>query len=336
VVDRFSKYAHFIPLAHPYTAETVARAFFTNIVRLHGFPESIVSDRDPVFTSGFWCSLFEQAGIRLNMSSAFHPQSDGQSEAVNRVIGMYLGCITGDQPRNWLHALPWAEFCYNTSFHTALKDTPFKIVYGRDPPSIRSYEKGEIRNAAVAQHVADRDQLLWDIWDRLLQAQQHFKSYDAKHRPLQFEVGDWVWLCLHHRPAAFLGATAKGKLAPKFYGPYQILAKIDSVAYRLELPPRARIHNVFHVGLLKPYHGPAPSAPPPLPAMFNGRVLPVPQHALRARLSRGVWQVLVTATLRGIMGRCSSLQRALTSVSARGQAVRQSGERCHVGGYLHA
>jgi hypothetical protein len=100
VVDRFSKYAHFIPLAHPYTAEMVARAFFTDIVRFHGFPESIVSDHDPVFTSGFWCSLFQQAGIRLNMSSAFHPQSDGQSEAVNRVIGMYLCCITGDQPRN--------------------------------------------------------------------------------------------------------------------------------------------------------------------------------------------------------------------------------------------
>ena len=90
VVDRFSKYAHFIPLAHPYSAESVADAFFSEIVHLHGLPVSIVSDRDPVFTSTFWQSLFRTMGIKLNMSTAFHPQSDEQSEAVNKVITMYL------------------------------------------------------------------------------------------------------------------------------------------------------------------------------------------------------------------------------------------------------
>jgi hypothetical protein len=95
VVDRFSKYAHFIPLAHPYTAESVAKAFFSNIVRLHGFLASIISDRDVVFTSEFWKALFAAAGTRLHMSSAFHPQSDGQSEALNHVIALYLRCISG-------------------------------------------------------------------------------------------------------------------------------------------------------------------------------------------------------------------------------------------------
>jgi hypothetical protein len=90
LVDRFSKYAHFIPLAHPYTVESYAKAFFSNIFCLHGFPTSIVSDRDVVFTSGFWKALFAATGTCLHMSSAFHPQSDGQSEAVNRVITMYL------------------------------------------------------------------------------------------------------------------------------------------------------------------------------------------------------------------------------------------------------
>jgi hypothetical protein len=99
VVDRFSKYTHFIPLAHPYTAETVARAFFTDIVRLHGIPQSIVSDRDPVFTSAFWGELMRLAGTKLLMSSAFHPQTDGQTEAANRIIIMYLRCFTGDRPR---------------------------------------------------------------------------------------------------------------------------------------------------------------------------------------------------------------------------------------------
>jgi hypothetical protein len=134
VVDRFSKYAHFIPLGHPYTAESVAQAFFSDIVRLHGIPQSIVSDRDPVFTSAFWRELMRLMGTKLLMSSAFHPQTDGQSEAANRVIIMYLRCFTGDRPRHWLRWLPWAEYIYNTAFQSSLRGTPFRVVYGRDPP----------------------------------------------------------------------------------------------------------------------------------------------------------------------------------------------------------
>ena len=132
VVDRFSKAAHFIPLGHLYSAETVASAFFGEIVRLHGVPTSIVSDRDPVFTSAFWKALFSATGSKLQMSSAFHPQSDGQSEAANKVIAMYLRCSTGDRPRQWLQWLPWAEYVYNTAYNTVLGDTPFKVVYGRE------------------------------------------------------------------------------------------------------------------------------------------------------------------------------------------------------------
>jgi len=99
VVDRFSKYCHFIALAHPYTAEMVAQAFFTDIARLHGVPQSMVSDRDPVFTSAFWRELMRLMGTKLHMTSAFHPQSDGQMEAANHVIVMYLRCFTEDRPR---------------------------------------------------------------------------------------------------------------------------------------------------------------------------------------------------------------------------------------------
>lgn len=96
VLDRFSKYAHFIALSHPCTAAMVAKAFFEGIVHLHGFPMSIVSDRYPVFTGNFWKDLFKMSGVKLRMSTAFHPQTDGQSEVVNRTIAMYLRCITGD------------------------------------------------------------------------------------------------------------------------------------------------------------------------------------------------------------------------------------------------
>jgi len=100
VVDRFSKMAHFIALSHPYSASSVARGFFDNIVRLHGFPYSIVSDRDTVFTSNFWEELFKLANVRLLRSSAFHPQTDGQSEVTNRIIVLYLRCLAGDRPRS--------------------------------------------------------------------------------------------------------------------------------------------------------------------------------------------------------------------------------------------
>ncbi|KAM3243961.1 hypothetical protein ACQJBY_055715 [Aegilops geniculata] len=157
VVDRFSKYCHFVALAHPYTAESVAQVFFAEIVRLHGVPQSMVSDRDPVFTSAFWRELMRLTGTKLHMTSAFHPQSDGQTEAANKIIVMYLRCLTGDRPRQWLRWLPWAEYIYNTAYQTATQETPFKLVYGHDPPTIRSYEPGDTRVATVAKSMAERD-----------------------------------------------------------------------------------------------------------------------------------------------------------------------------------
>ena len=140
---------HFVPLGHPYTALTVAQAFFDNIVKLHGFPSSIVSDRDPVFTSTLWSELFTLAGVKLRLSSAFRPQTDGQSEVANRVLGVYLRCLAGDRPRSWLRWLPWAEYCFNTSYQSALRTTPFQVVYGREPPTLASYQPGLARVVAV-------------------------------------------------------------------------------------------------------------------------------------------------------------------------------------------
>ncbi|WVZ82924.1 hypothetical protein U9M48_030129 [Paspalum notatum var. saurae] len=276
VVDRFSKYAHFIALSHPYSAESVAQAFFTDIVRLHGMPTSIVSVRDPVFTSTFWKALFKHCGTKLHMSSAFHPQSDGQTEAVNKAIAMYLRCFIGDRPRQWLKWLPWAEFTYNTAFHSSLKDTPFRVVYGHDPPTIRSYKAGDCRIPAVDQAMVDRDLFLEDARHRLQQAQLVAKrAYDR-----------------HHRNVTFQNLT-RGKLRPRYYRPYQIKEVINPVAYKLALPAGARLHDVFHVGLLKPFYGEPPAAPSELPPMYYGAALPVPSRAIRMRLARGVRQILI-------------------------------------------
>jgi len=294
VIDRFSKAAHFIALAHPYTTVSVARVFFSEVVRLHGIPTSIVSDRDPVFTSSFWRELFRLSGVKLQFTSAFHPQSDGQSEAANKIVSMYLRCLTGDRPRNWLEWLPWAEFCYNSSYQQSLKTSPFHVVYGRHPPTIRSYEQGDARLPAVDKAMSDRDEFLAEVRDRLEQAQQHYKAvYDKRHRPVEYAPGQWVWLRLMHRPAASLNVRGRGKLGPRFFGPYQILERVGDVAYKLALPVGTRIHDVFHVGLLKPFHGEPPVVIPALPPLQHGRVVPEPEAVLKSRLARGHLEFLV-------------------------------------------
>jgi transposase InsO family protein len=289
VVDRFSKYCHFIPLAHPYSAESVAQAFFSDIVRLHGVPQSMVSDRDPVFTSTFWRELMRLVGTKLHMSTAFHPQTDGQSESANRVIIMYLRYLTGDRPKHWLRWLPWAEFVFNTAYQTSLCDTPFKIVYGRDPPSIRSYEPGDTRVAAVAKNMEERAAFLADVRYRLEQAQAlHKRHYDKNHHEVVYTVGDWALLRLRHRAPASLNQPVTGKLRPKYYGPYRVIELINDFAVRLALPPNARLHDVFHIGILKKFHGAPPTAPPALPPIHYGAVAPEPERAVRYRLARGV------------------------------------------------
>jgi hypothetical protein len=149
VVDRLPKYAHFITLGHPYTSTSVAAAFFEQIIRLHGIPASIVSDRDPVFTNTMWKELFCLCGTSLRMSSVFRPQMDGQSEVTNRIITVYLRCLANDRPKSWLRWLPWAKFCYNTSYQMALKATPFGVVYGRAPLPLAPFQLGMARVAAI-------------------------------------------------------------------------------------------------------------------------------------------------------------------------------------------
>lgn len=284
VVDHFSKYAHFIALSHPYTARSVAQAFFKDIVRLHGIPKTIVTDRDKVFRSIFWRELFGLMGTNLCFTTAYRPQSDGQTEVVNRTLEMYLRCLTGDAPRKWLDWLPWVEYCYNTSFHTSLKTTPFRMVYGREPPRLLDYVSGSSKVEAVDIQMEERDEFIAIARERLLEAQLRMKSaYDNNHRQLEFNTGDWVWVKLQPYRQLTVTQRAYTKLSPKFYGPFEVTARIGSVSYRLQLPEGSKIHDVFHVSRLKGHKGPLPTSSPTFPPVLQGRSVPArPIKLLRA------------------------------------------------------
>jgi len=193
-----------------------------------------------------------------------------------------------------LRWLPWAEFCYNTAYQASIRTMPFQVVYGCDPPALRGYDSGSVRIQAVEQTMAERDEFIAETKDRLEQSQQFYKAqYDHRHRPVEFEVGAWVWLRLLQRPAASLNVRGRQKLGPKFYGPFQITERIGSVAYRLQLPASARLHDVFHVGLLKPFRGDPPSSTPALPPIPHGRVCVQPERMLHSRLARDRLELLV-------------------------------------------
>ncbi|GJT42535.1 putative mitochondrial protein [Tanacetum coccineum] len=157
VVDRLSKYAHFILLAHPFTASQVAQVFLDQVYKLHGLPESIVSDRDKVFLSNFWKDLFAELKVKLKLSTAYHPQTDGQTEVVNRSLGCYLRCMCGEKPKEWVKWLSLAEFWYNTNYHTSTKTTPYEAVYCQTPPIHVPYIPGDSRVEEVDRTLQARE-----------------------------------------------------------------------------------------------------------------------------------------------------------------------------------
>ncbi|PKI60573.1 hypothetical protein CRG98_019049 [Punica granatum] len=172
VVDQLSKYAHFIALEHPYSAKEVAKAFVRGIVQLHGIPESIVTDRDRIFMSSFWRELFKLHGTKLKMSSAYHPQTDGQTE------DRYLA---------------WAEYWYNMTYQRSISMTPFEAVYGRPMPVLEGYEPSSTAVNEVEEQLRARDAILRELKSNLAAAQNHMKAVADKHRrDEEFEVGDWV------------------------------------------------------------------------------------------------------------------------------------------------
>lgn len=266
VVDRLTKNAHFTHLSHPYTVTMVTTASIANIVRLHGIPTSIVCDRDKKFISAFWRAFFQFHSTKLCMSSSYYHQTNGQTEVVNRTLEQYLRCFTSCQPRRWKDWLPWVDYSYNTYMHSSTWVSPFEVVYGQSPPSLLTYIIGTSRVEAVDSYLRDQDAILCYLRANLLQARDQMVTYANKHhREVHFNIGDFVYLKLQPYRQTSVAFRASLKLAPWFYGLYEILERVRLVAYRLALPSDSCIHNVFHVSLLQKHFGVMLPVTPQLP-----------------------------------------------------------------------
>jgi hypothetical protein len=278
VVDRFSKGVHLAALVPHYTAHKVALLFFDTVCKLHGMPRSLVSDRDPLFISKFWRELFTIRGTQLRMSTAYHPETDGQTEVYNRVLEQYLRSFVHHKPSQWSKFLSLAEWSYNTSVHSSTGLTPYQITFGKPPPTIPQYIQGQSSIEAVDSILADRQQLLITLRQKLLKAQATMKTFADKHRrDIAFEVGSFVYVRLRPYRQKTATNTTYTKLSKRYYGPFKVVERIGQVAYRLELPLNCKIHPVFHCSLLKLHHGPLPSVTtiPPLAVDHHPLVTPL-------------------------------------------------------------
>jgi hypothetical protein len=253
IVDRLTKYAHFCALSNPFKAITFSTAFMEIVQKIHGIPKIMVSDKDPIFTGHFWTELFSYLGNQLAHNSSYHPQSDGQTKIVNKFMEGYLCCFVYDKRTQWFKWLSLAEWWYNTSFHTATKMTPFMALYGYHPPSINSSLKEKYKVQSVEDHIKNQQQVLQIIKDNLTMAHNCMEQQLDQHRSERsFEVADCVFLILQPYKQMSLKQVKKdNKLSPKYYGPYKVLQKIGTMAYKLEFPASSRVHPVFHVSCLK-------------------------------------------------------------------------------------
>jgi hypothetical protein len=288
VVDRLTKFAHFFAIPTDYKAIQVAELFFREVFRLHGLPRQIVSDRDGRFINAFWQELFRLTGTELATSTSYHPQTDGQTEIVNKWVEGYLRNYVGGQQRTWVRWLHMGEYCYNTTYHMSIRMSPFRALYGYDAPSFMETVFGDNRVPGAKDWVEESQRILQSVRENLQSAQNQQKIYADRHRvERSFEVGDLVFLRLQPYRQSSLKRSGAEKLKPKFYGPYRVIRRIGEVAYELELPEGSKIHNVFHVSCLKKVVGQQVSISEELPPLDEeGQLELVPEEVLEQRERR--------------------------------------------------
>ena len=255
VVDRFTKMAHFVPTTEKTTAEGLARLFRDNIWRLHGLPESIVSDRGPQFAAGLMKELNELLGIKTKLSTAFHPQTDRQTERMNQELEQYLWMFIDHRQEQWPEWLGTAEFAYNNKMHTGTKVSPFEANSGQNPRmGFKLRKKGKYEGARKFTERMKKVQE--EAKAALTKAQEDMKKYADRHRSeaVEYKVGDLVLLSTKDLKWQMIGRRSE-KLTERFVGPYKVKTIISSNAVELELPTTVKIHPVVNVSRIRRYTG---------------------------------------------------------------------------------
>ena len=253
VVDKLTKRAYYIATTTNVTAPEVAQLYFKHIVKNgHGIPESIVSDRDSRFTSLFWKSLWEMLDTKLRMSTASHPQTDGQTENMNKTLEQILRAFCNNKQDNWDELLPYAEIAYNSAKNLSTGYSPFYLDHGQEASLPANLLHGKYLpdsgNAKVEEVLEELGEALKLVQSNLQKAQQRQKKYaDMKRKDIEYAVGDRV--LLDTSDIHFTVGTKK--LLDRFIGPYKIIERIGAVAYKLDLPAKFRLHPVFHISKLR-------------------------------------------------------------------------------------
>ncbi|GJZ67601.1 putative reverse transcriptase domain-containing protein [Tanacetum coccineum] len=257
IVNRLTKSAIFVPMRETDPLEKLARMYLKEVVTRHGIPVSIICDRDPRFTSHFWRSLQKALGTNLDMSTAYHSQTDGQSETLE---DMLRACAI-DFGKGWVNHLPLVKFSYNNSYHASIKATPFEALYGRkcrSPVCWAEVGQVQLTGPELVQEITEK---IIQIKQRIQVARDRQKSYaDLKRKPMDFQVRDKVML----KVSPWKGVVRfgkRGKLNPRYVGPFKVLEQVGSVAYKLKLSEElSRVHNTFHVSNLKKCYADEPFA----------------------------------------------------------------------------
>ncbi|KAJ9509347.1 hypothetical protein QJQ45_001810 [Haematococcus lacustris] len=269
-VDRLTKMVHLVKTWESMTATQYAKLFLEHVFRLHGMPRSVVSDRGPQFHNKFWAEVTKLLQVQVNLSSAYHPETDGQTERVNRVIEEMLRHFIRPDQRDWAEYLPLVEFAINNAWQESVRSTPFYLSYGYHP---RLAELLDLPQKVPQAHdfVKGMKTAVEQARQCLARAQKRMKSYqDNKRREVLYLPGDMVLLSTQNMRGK---ANQPGvrKLKPRYVGPFNVQYMVGKAAVKLWLPDEwSRLHNVFHVSLVKPYRTdpsgavPGLAGPPPV------------------------------------------------------------------------
>ena len=243
IVDQgCSKAAKFIPCNKTIDGPGVANEYLKHLVPWFGLPKHIISDRDPRFTSAFAREMCKALGIQQNLSTAFHPRTDGQTERMNAWLEQYLHPWTASQPASWSRILPIAKFAHNLWRHNVARKSPHELLFGMKPQVILKHLDSPIPAAETRLKLLDEAR---QTAQKLL---SHIQNRRDDRKTTEMKEGDQVWLEGHN-----LSIAGNKKLSPKRYGPFPIVKRISPVAFKLRLPASMKIHDVFHIDLLLPY-----------------------------------------------------------------------------------